>query len=309
VDAFDEQDVENIKNGDVGEFIAVQNGKLKDGADKVFTTTARLQAGVDDQRGFGSIKQDMNETLGIGSNQAGVETDTVRTATEADRVASAMNARNDKELSRVVDLYLDLVRGVDQLLMRYMTQTEYVQIAGENAAQVMQAWNGKLITGKYLYDIAPDSQLRPDTAQRRQMTLQYYNLTAKDPLSNRPYILSMLAREFGFDPAKAIAPPPPPPQPKPEPTRFTLTVSVADLGNPNVMAFLQSLEGMPGGLETTIAVGGKQPMQPPGAAAGPIPPHGGALDRADVISEHLMSNSGGKPNAPGAHNHREQEVK
>jgi hypothetical protein len=297
--AFDETDVDLLKNGDIGEFIAVQDGKLKDGPDKIFTPTTKLQGSADDQRGFMGIKQDMNETLGVGSNASGVETDTVRTATEADKVASAMQARNDKEESRVIDVFLDIARGIDQLLMRYMTDTEYVEIAGEEAGAAMRAWNGKLITGKYLYDVAPDSQKRPDMAKDRADTLQYYNLTAKDPMSNRQYILKKLARQFGNDPAKAVVMPPPPPPPVPEPPKITFSFTADDLDDPRVITLVQVLTGGPQGAAVTLGITGHQAQ----------PEHGGPNEPGDVISQHLQSNSGGKENAPGASNHRESQVK
>lgn len=294
-DAFDEDDVEKLKNGDIGDFIAVQNSKLKDGVDKVFAATTKILGSADDQRGFMGIKQDMGETLGIGSNQSGVETDTVRTATESDRVAQAVQSRNDKELERVIDFYLDLVRGLDQLLMRYMTQDEYVEIGGEAAAGVLTKWNGKMISGRYLYDIAPDSQLRPDSAQDFMRTMQHYNLTAKDPMSNRAYLLKRMARQRGMDPKQAVLPPPPPPQPPKEPIKITLSLVVDDLENPKVQALLLA---MGDNIAPTVQLAGHEQPQ-----------HGGPADQADPISQHMMSNSGEKQNAPGATNHRANEVK
>lgn len=294
--AFGEEEVEQLKNGDVGEFIAVGDGRLKDGVDKIFAQTSKVTSTPDDARGFAGIKQDMNETLGIGSNQAGTETDTVRTATEADKVASASQARNDKELGRVIDLYLDIARAIDQLLMRYMTTIEYVQVGGEAAAAQLQPWNGKLVSGKYLYEIAADSQLRPDNARDFMMDLQLYNLTAKDPLANRAYILKRLFRRRGYDPAKATVPPPPPPPPPPNPLKLSLTITADDLSRPEVLAFLKVYGNNP---EPTLNVKGEPPT----------PPHGGPAEQAEPISQHLMSNSGGKQNAPGASNHRESQVK
>lgn len=293
--AFGEEEVEQLKNGDVGEFIAVADGRLKDGVDKIFAQTSKVTSTPDDARGFAGIKQDMNETLGIGSNQAGTETDTVRTATEADKVASASQARNDKELGRVIDLYLDIARAVDQLLMRYMTNIEYVMIGGEESAAKMQAWTGKMVSGKYLYEIAADSQLRPDNARDFMMDLQLYNLTAKDPIANRAYVLKRLFRRRGYDPAKATVPPPPPPPPPPNPLKLTLNIVPDDLNKPEVMAFLK--------------VYGENPDPTMNVVDHGIPPHGGPADQAEPISSHLLSNSGGKENAPGADNHRETQVK
>lgn len=288
---FGNDEVEQLKNGDVGEFIPVIAGGLKDGVDKVLAQTSKITASQDDYRGFDGLKQDMNETLGIGSNQAGTETDTVRTATEANTVAQGVSARNDKERERVVDFYLSLVRKFDSLLMRYMTTPDYVEIGGESAAPRMQAWDGKVISGKYLYDIAPDSQLQPDSARDFQLAMQMYTVTAKDPLSNRMYILKKMATQRGWDPAKATVTPVPTP-PRPEPPKISIALNSADLINPLVVAMLEKM-----GYLTVPEASNVQP------------PHGGALEPAEAISQHLMSNSGGTPNAPGAANHRATEVK
>lgn len=292
--AFGDDEVEQLKNGDIGMFIPVQDGRMKDGVDKVFAQTSKVQASADDYRGFQGIKQDMQETLGIGSNQAGTETDTVRTATEADKVASAVQARNDKELGRVIDFYLDIARGIDQLLMRYMTEAEYVAIGGDEAGQKMAVWNGKTITGKYLYDIAPDSQLRPDNARDERSLDQYYNLTAKDPFSNRMYVLRRMARMRGLDPSKATQVPPQTP-PKMEPLKLSLSLTVADLRDPMVIALLDKFGP---NIDPSVKMTGHEQTE-----------HGGPAEKGDVISQHQQSNSGGKQNAPGAANHREQQVK
>lgn len=247
--AFDTEEIEQLKNGEIGEFIPVADGRLKDGVDKIFAATTRIQSSQDDQRGQSLIKQDNDETLGIGANQSGVETDTVRTATEVATISSAMQARNDKELGRVVDFYLDLVRMVDQLLMRYADQDEYILVAGDEGAGRIAMWNGKMVSGKYLYDIAPDSQLRVDTGKDFQSLLNFYNIIAGDPLANRAYVLKRLARMKGLDPSKVII-------------------------DPALMA--------------------AQPQ------------HGGPGQK---VSDHAASNSGGRPNEPGAGNHRAEEVK
>lgn len=302
--AFGEEEVEQLKNGDIGEFIGVEDGKLANGADKIFAQTSKIQGSVDDQRGFAGMKQDIGETLGIGSNQAGVETDTVRTATESDTVNRAMQSRNDKELGRVVDFFLDIVRHLDQLLMRYMDNYEWVELEGTDAAAKMQMWSGKMTIGKWLYDIAPDSQLRPDNEVDFKLALNYYQMTANDALSNRPYILKRLARMRGFDPAKAVLPPPPPQPPKPDMPKITLSLTAADLGNPAVLDIL-------------IKAGVLDPMPPPaeGPGGGPpptppqLPPHGGPAVPAKPLSDHFASNSGNRPNQPHVGDHREGQVK
>lgn len=239
--AFDEEDIALLKSGEVGEFIEVMEGKLALGQDKILVRTPQVVGSADDYRNEELLKRDVDETLGIGSNQSGSPENTVRTATETATVQAAVSARNDKELGRVVDFYLDGARMLDSLLMRYADNTEYVQIAGEAGAVRIMVWNNKIISGRYIYDIAPDSQMRVDTARSFDKLLKFYTIAAQDPLCNRAYLLKRLARMNELDPAKVVASP------------------------------------------------AQMMMQPP---------HGGG----DVA--HTLSNSGKRPNEPGAENHR-----
>ena len=68
----------------------------------------------------------------------------------------------------------------------------------------MMMWNQQMISGRYLYSIAPDSQSAPDTAVQFEQDLRFYNLAAPDPLFNRPYMLRKLARQRGLDPSKVV---------------------------------------------------------------------------------------------------------
>lgn len=246
--AFEDTDIQLLKTGGVGEFIGVKSGLLAQGADKIFTTTKQVGSTPDDVRGQEILKQDMDETLGISSWSAGAPQDTVRTATEVANVQTAVASRNDKELGRVVADYLKMARMVDQLLMRYATQDDYTNITGEDGAKRIMVWNNQIISGRFLYEIAPDSQMRPDTARDWQETAEFYNITAPDPLTNRAYILRKMARLRGWDPSKVVLTPE-----------------------------AQMMQAM----------------------------HGGTATAGDVVNKHQATNSGKRPNEPGAQNKRE----
>lgn len=268
-DAFDDTTLQLLKSHKVGRYVPVASGGLKNtGSKGIFDTTAQVHRGVDDARMEANFSKDIDETLGIGSVQAGAMEDTIHTATEVATVQTAVAGRNGKEKNRVVDKYLSSCRKLDQLLMRYATETDYVTITGEDGARRMMAWNNQVISGRYLYDISPDSQLSPDMARDRKSLLEYYNLTANDPLSNRIYTLRRLARMYGLDPIKAVNPIPMLP--------------------PGVMA--------PGG----PAGPGAAPV--PGVATSPVaqPPHGGPATPGAPVNKHSATTSGKRPNEPGA---------
>ncbi len=250
-------EVERLKNGEVGEYIGVQTGALKEGVDKVVTTTAQIHTSPDDYHGAAILKQDSDETLGISSVQAGTPEQTVRSATETATVSQAFAGRNAKERSRAVEHFLEIARKIDQLLMRYATVDDYVEVTGEDGARQWMMWNNKIIQGRFMYDISPDSQLTVDTQSDLSNLLKVYNLLAPDPLTNRPYLQRRIARAAHLNPSKIIA--------------------------TDQMRAIQA--GMP------------------------QPPHGGAAVQGNTVSQHAQSNSGQRPNEPGADNHREEQLK
>jgi hypothetical protein len=247
--AFDDAEVAQLKSAEAGEVIIVQDGRLQQGIDKVIGVTPRLTTTADDFRAQDMMSREIDETIGISPNSSGAQNENVLSATEIASIDQGIAGRSDKELNRVIDFYLDLVRALDQLLMRYATQDEYVKIGGEEGANRIFVWNGKIGQGKYLYDIAPDSQLRVDTAREFQLLLNFYNLAAPDPLFNRAYALRRLARMRGLDPMKTV------------------------------------LDPM------------QQMMQPA---------HGGQ-QKGEAVNQHVAGQSGGRPNAPGSVNHRDEQ--
>lgn len=287
--AIDETEIKIMKSGEIGAFIGVQAGLLAGGAEKIFCTTAQVHQTSDDYRGQQIIQSNVNETLGISANGAGSFTDTVRSATESANVQSNMQGRNGKELSRCVDHWLDGARMIDTLLMRYATEADYVEITGVDGAKTMQMWNNAIVSGKYLYDIAPDSALAVDTKQDFMLDAQHWNLVAKAPQTNQEYLLKRMARRRGLDPAKAVIPKAMMPPPPKENGKFTLSLNGADLANPLVVKMM-----IDQGIITAQDALLNKPVVPPE----------GAADKADVISQHTASNSGGKENAPGATSHR-----
>jgi len=205
--AFEDGEIDQLKNAGVGEYIKVAEGRLEKGVGALCAPTAQLHATPDDYRTVAAQKQALDETLGISSNSAGSTEETVRTATEIASVATAVASRNEKEQSRVIDFYLTVARKIDALLMRYATEDDYVHIAGPAGAKKIALWNNQIISGRFLYDIKPDSQLRIDTAKDRQQNLNFYNLVAQDPMVNRTVILKRLARQFGYDPSQIVLDP------------------------------------------------------------------------------------------------------
>lgn len=298
--AFDDTEIDKLKNGEVGDFIGVEDGKLGSGKD-VVVPVAQAHMTSDDYRGMELLKRDNDEMLGIGSTQSGTPEATVQTATQIAEMTKALATRNRKEQRKASKFYLQTVRMLDQLLMRYATNTDYVLVGGEEAEQKPVLWNNKVISGRYLYTISPDSQLQVDTEQDFRLTLQYYNLTAGDPLSNRPYLLKRLARMRNLDPAKAVLPPAPPAN-HPLKPNLSVTLKGDDLLM-TVDANGQPVPVNPVAMRLVTEASAPEPSVPPGFA-GSLPPHGGA---GGAANKHEQSNSGKRQNEPGSINHRESQ--
>lgn len=206
--AFTPDEVTRLQRGEVGEYIAVQDGRLSNGADKIIAPVVKNEPARDDYRTAATLKQDVEETLGIGGTNAGATADTVRTATEISTSASALAERLDEERDRILEDYLLGVEKFDTLLQRYATDTDYVEWVGQDGAQRLSGWNGQTIGGcRWAYSAKPDSQLKIDTARDRAQTLEFLEKTAPySPMINIKPILKKLANQFSLDPQEVIMP-------------------------------------------------------------------------------------------------------
>lgn len=208
-DAFEELDIDVLKNAAVGEYVGVAAGKLANGVDKIIAATTKVTASQDDYRIVGIIKQAMDETLGISSTQAGAPAGAVRSATEVQDFQQGSSGRIKKEQARAIEFYIQIVRAVDTLVTRYADGQHYINVEGADGAKKLAQWNAKLLQAApaYNYSIKTDSQLDNDVARDRQQEMSFYNQVAKDPLVNRIPVLQSLARKFGYNPWEVVLTP------------------------------------------------------------------------------------------------------
>lgn len=201
---IDEADKNRIQSGEVGAMIALKAGSLGNGKDKVMASTAQVQSTADDWRTDAMLESDLEKTLGISAVQTGGSLDTVRSATEVERTSRGAAGRNKKEQSRVVAFYLKVVRAIDTLIFRYATGNRYVYVVGATGAKKLEVWNKMIGSGRYSYDIKPDSQLELDVARDRQQKTAMYTVMAPDPLVLRAPILRDMASLVGWDPGQVV---------------------------------------------------------------------------------------------------------
>jgi hypothetical protein len=279
--------LEILASGDEGDGAGVDASILAAGIDRVIAQLPRLEKAMSDIQGRAAIEQKINETLALGPNQSGTTNDKVLSATEISTAQATSNVRTSAEQDRFMSQILQGVRKYDSLLQRFATEQDYVSWVGRDGSKKLTMWDQTLIAGRYAYDIAPDSQLKIDAAQKRAQDLQYANLVSNAPETNRAEVLREAARDFGKDPSRMVQPPPPK---QAEPPKVALSFTGADMSNPVVLDILTKLgvQVDPAAIQTMLQMthGG---MVAPGAGTG------------NVIGSQPTPGIGGAPPQTGPH--------
>lgn len=175
---------------------------------------------------------DISRTHAMDANQAGIQNETARTATELQLVQSNSNVRLDKERAKVLHWYIKGVTKFSCLVQRFLTVEQAAQIVGQQRAQQWAEVMPK-VPSSLAFTAAPDSALRLDAAQRRKMGLETYAFLRNDPKVNTDAVLKdVVFPALGLD-SRSVAPPPKPEPPKPEPPKVSISIKGDDL-NPMV---------------------------------------------------------------------------
>lgn len=186
---------------------------------------------------FNKIAQtDLDKGWSMGDSQQSIATPGDTTAEEVRAMNQSLNVRLDFERSWVLRFFMQVAEGVAQLMQLFCDDEDYVWVVGEQGKQEMMAWNKQVISGEYVFEAKPDSQLRLDVTQERNQSLNLYKLLRKDPLINPTGLVQQLLEVHGLDPAKGMAPQEPP---KPEPPKVSYSFKGEDLMNPLVVAVMQ----------------------------------------------------------------------
>ncbi len=278
--------IDKLKDAATGQGAGVSSEKLQGGIDRLIAALPKLERSQSDIQGHAAIRRAQDETLGLGSNQAGGMNSTVRSATEVATVQANVSVRLKREQNALMECFLRGVRKFDALIARYADETDYVEIEGPTGAKVLAAWNQHTISGRYAYNAKPDSQLTMDAAQDRKTVLDYVNFMAKSPFVNQQEMARVVTLAFGFDPSRMIKQPEPS---KPTQPDISFRFVAADLGIPEVRAILAA-----GGIALPPAIS-PEAAQAAAIEAAKSLPHGGAADKADVLSKHHGEETGAMP--------------
>jgi hypothetical protein len=281
--------IDKLKDADTGQGVAIPADLMAQGVDRLIAPLPHLERAEADIRGEASVRRDLDETLGLGANQAGGTNATVRSATELAVIQANVSVRLKAEQTMLLERVLAGIRKFDSLIQRFATDTDYVEIVGQEGTKRLQAWNQHTIAGRYAYDAKPDTQLTMDPSQRIKRVLDFVNFMAKSPFMNQQELARTVCTEFGYDPARMIQQPNPPPPEKPS---VSFAFHGADLAIPEVRQILQGAgiqlppQPSPEVIQAALAEQAKKL------------PHGGAADRVETISQHHGELTGKLPGAP-----------
>jgi hypothetical protein len=237
------------------------------------------------------VSRDIERAWGLGANQQGQTTETSRTATELTIIENAKDTRLDYERDKIIAWYCnDLVRDLFALMQHYAEQDQDVLMTTPEGAQQWLVWNKTAIQGEFAFTIKVNSQLRPDSAAQQKKMLDWVNISAKSPYINQVENWALLAKEFGFDPARMIVQPP---RPKPEQAR--LSVSAVELvtmlpiiqTNPSALALLEA-----NGVNIPDEMMQRAAQMQAAAAAPPNALTPGTAPEADILSKHSADETG-----------------
>ena len=302
-DKFDPTVTDKIKKSHGVTWVPVAAGALMQGKDAVMVQVAQPTLGRESYLGQDIIERDREQILGIGSNQAGVQSKGgSRTATENTIVQRNSEARFEQERQRVLEWFLDVVGAFDTLVLRYADARIGMQILGEVRGQ-MWADNQAALVGGYSYTLQVDSGKYLDAEADRRQAMQEYNQLRKDPFVNPRVLLKGLAEKFGHDPAEFIVEPPRPDKElktafsfkgedfNPMNPGFAIYVKIArqsgwEITDEDVRLAQQQASQMGQGLIPVSGVG-SDPRAPQ-----PPPEHPGAQEKAPTINQHQADESG-----------------
>lgn len=231
--------------------------------------------------------RDLEKTWGLAANQVGVNSQASTTATQSTLVEQAKDIRMASDRTSVLEWFIRGVEKFASLPLLFADRKRLVEIEGPDGAMRLEQWDKSMIQGRYAFSIKPDSSVRVNAAEERELQLRFNNLTANNPYFNQIENARELAKKFNMDPNRVTQQPPPPPPEKP---KVSVSIKGDDL-NPFMPQYANVV--------MLMQMNGVQGLQPPmPAPQGPVTEAGGI----QPVSKHdsaLTGNMSGPPVAKG----------
>jgi hypothetical protein len=277
---------DKIGSGNEPMMIVVEPGVLDAGADKAMAQLPRLEQGRESYLGQDIIERDRAQILGIDANQVGSQSKGGKTATEVSTVQRNADARFERERMQATRWFLRGVQKLSAIVLRYGDRMAMDILGPERGKAWVDAKNQGLIA-RFKFRTVMDSGNYVDISERTRQDVQAYNLTAKDPMTNRQVLLARIATDLGLDPSQWIVTKQP--EQKPESPNLSIAVKPEDL-DPALPSYVGThailtaagIKGLPPPLP--------QPMAPP-VMVNPAE-HGGMAPQAERLNQHQLSETG-----------------
>jgi hypothetical protein len=311
VESIPPEAVTKIEGAMTGSLIPLPSAAFIGGIDNNFREFGKAQQSRQTYLANDYIERDIQKTLGLGSNQAGVTEEDDRTATEISKIDDALQVRLDAERKRVVRWYLKGVDKVAALALRFCTDPNQVaELVGPEAALAYLQWRDQILQAgdpRPKFTARPNSQIRIDAARELADWLKIYEYFRKDPLMNGAAIGRKVFELKGEDPLKFVAESMP--EEKPEPSlgysfkgedlnplmpQFPIVLEVlAQSGVQISPASIQ--EAQAGAMNATLLQMAVPTETSEKGATKKTPQHGGLADKASPLSKHGAEASGDRP--------------
>lgn len=210
------------------------------------------------------IKDEISETVQIGTNQSGAFASGERSAKEAGIVQQNFQRRQGQDQDKVTKFFVGIAEVLAGHLALYGTFALPDQLGVQREA---------LATG-FTYSVRADSTVRLDAQQRIDQLFHILNLAAQSPFINPAPLWTEILELSDLDPAKVMITP----QPKaPEPVKVSVS-KAEDLDDPLFLALLMRTHQGPAPEDLTAAlelrkaaIAGMAGLQPPQAGGVPNP--------------------------------------
>lgn len=233
-------------------------------------------------------------------------TDEGETATKTVSLDRKSDARIAKERIAVQNWFIKLGAKVYSLLQLFGDEKQFVEIVDQEAAAALTQWNQANNTGLFRFTARPDSTMRVDNAQDREVWLRVYNLVANDPNVDRRHLIQTLIEKFNCDPTWFMTPQPP--EPQPEKPKISLAMKLEDFAGPAAPTGYALLADsgieIPDGIKTLTGMLGVKAEQEQTAQDAIKHPkgaqqveHPGHVNQVETIDKHAADRTGERPGA------------
>lgn len=164
------------------------------------------------------IESDLELVSGVTEFQRGSAPETRRTATEAQMLNNATNARVSDKLAQVETFMADVAEAIIQLAQMYMHQDEAAKIVGQNGEVTWQTFAPDEIQGEFDFTVEAGSTQPKDENFKRQQALELFQAMQPflgeviDPKAMVTYVLREaydIKDPSAFFPQQPAGPPPP----------------------------------------------------------------------------------------------------